>query len=244
MKALTLGLLLIPQTALIAPALAQNINELPQWLIDFSNLPRETQQEYLAAFQTAKKLYTVGNWHLCYTYLNECEFIFNGNPHVWNLRVTCLIEQKNYDEAEKVLNNVRRELPNDETTIMNIANLHMGKGEFSQCAAVITQIIDALIDTASPELLDVLTFRVYLCYLILGEQKKAEQLVSHLDSMADTPLYYYSQAALHISKGNRAQALQDINAADNIFSKDTATLPYIRSLRASGIEEKFLSAQH
>jgi hypothetical protein len=62
--------------------------------------------------------------------------------------------------------------------------------------------------------------------------------------MADTPLYYYSQAALHISKGNRAQALQDINAADNIFSKYNATLPYIRSLRASGIEEKFLSAQH
>lgn len=217
-----------------------SISELPQWLIDFSNIPKETQQRYIEVFREAKIAYASGNWVLCCTYLNECEFIFKGNPHVWNLRATCLIEQANFHEAELMLKKAQQELPMDETTIMNRANLHMARGEFAECIELLRAIIDAQDATAAPDLTDVLTFRIYLCHLMLGQQKEAAELVRHLGPLDDTPLYYFSQAALHISKGNRTRAVEDINAASAIFSKGNAIQPYIRSIQASGLENKFL----
>lgn len=211
-----------------------------KWLADFSNLPKDTRAEYIHLFQQAKQAYAIGDWAVCYGLLSQCEFIYNKNPHVWNLRAVCLIAQKNYTEAEQELNKAIQVLPHDETTLMNIANLHMGKGEFRQCIEQIRKIIDSLPEPRSPELVDILLFRIYLCHLMLGERKEAQAVVSHLNPLSDTPLYYYSQAALHISRGKRAQARQDINAADAIYTKGNATFPYLRAIQASGLEEKFL----
>lgn len=212
----------------------------PKWLADFSNLPGKTRGQYIELFNQAKQAYAIGNWAVCYGLLSQCEFIYDKNPHVWNLRVVCLIAQKKYTEAERELSKAREVLPDDETTLMNIANLHMGKGEFRQCIEVITAIIQSRQDYLSPALSDILTFRIYLCHLMLGERTEAEKLVSHLTPLSDTPLYYYSQAALHISRGNRMQAREDIHAADTIFATGSATLPYIRAIQASGLEEKYL----
>ena len=119
----------------------------------------------------------------------------------------------------------------------------MGKGEFKQCIDILHGIIHSLPDLDFQPLKDILTFRIYLCHLMLGEQDKAKGLVRHLTPLSDTPLYYYSQAALHISRGKRNQARQDIQAADSIFAKGNATLPYLRAIQASGLEEKFLKKQ-
>ena len=210
------------------------------WLIEFSNLPKEARAEYISLFQQAKLAYITGDWTVCYGLLSQCEFIYDKNPHVWNLRTVCLIAQKKFTEAEKELHKAQQELPHDDTTLMNVANLHMGKGEFRQCISVIQGIIDTLPYPKSPPLLDILTFRIYLCHLMLGENNEAKQCVRHLTPLSDTPLYYYSQAAFHITKGNRVQARHDIQAADTIYAKENATLPYLRAIQASGLEEKFL----
>ena len=215
-----------------------------KWLADFSNLPKSDRAEYITLFRQAKQAYIIGDWAVCYGLLSQCEFIYNKNPHVWNLRAVCLIAQKNYTEAEQELNKAIRELPHDETTLMNIANLHMGKGEFRQCIEQLRKLIDSLPEPQSPSLIDILLFRIFLCHLMLGEQKEARAVISHLNPLSDTPLYYYSQAALHISRGKRTQARQDIQAADTIYAKGNATLPYLRAIQASGLEEKFLQKQH
>lgn len=218
----------------------KNTPPVAKWLADFSNLPKEARAEYISLFQQAKKAYQIGDWAVCYGLLSQCDFIYDRNPHVWNLRAVCLIAQKKYAEAEIELNKVRKELPHDETTLMNIANLHMGKGEFQQCIEIIHDIIESLPVPGYQSLTDILTFRIYLCHIMLGQKKEAKELVSHLTPLSDTPLYYYSQAALHISRGNKTQARQDIQAADTIFAKGNATLPYLRAIQASGLEEKFL----
>ncbi len=240
LAAILVGILFIP-----APLSGQQRDEntpapIVGWLADFSNLPGKTRAEYIELFTQAKQAYASGNWAVCYALLSQCEFIYDKNPHVWNLRTVCLIAQKKFTEAEQELNKAKAVLPHDETTLMNIANLHMGKGEFRQCIEVINNIIQSGQDSLSPELTDILTFRICLCHLMLGERKAAKQLVSHLTPISDTPLYYYSQAAMHISRGNRTQAREDILAANTIFASGGATLPYIRALQTSGLEEKYL----
>lgn len=240
MRFLLTGLLGLFTLSLPLAAQQQQTAPVARWLADFSNLPKETRAEYIDLFHRAKQAYVFGDWIICYTLLEECEMIYNKNPHVWNLRAVCLIEQDKLEEAEQELLKVKKELPHDETTYMNIANLHMAKGEYQQCIDVLHNIIDSMPDPVSQNLVDILTFRIYLCHIMLGQRKEAKKLVSHLSPLSDTPLYYYSQAALYISRGNRTQARQDIQAADTIFAKGNATLPYLRAIQASGLEEKFL----
>lgn len=240
MRIILTGLLGLFTLSLPLAAQQQQAAPVARWLADFSNLPKETRAEYIDLFHRAKQAYVFGDWIICYALLEECEMIYNKNPHVWNLRAVCLIGQKKLEEAEQELIKAKKELPHDETTYMNIANLHMAKGEYQQCIDVLSNIIDSMPDPVSQNLVDILTFRIYLCHIMLGQRKEARQLVSHLTPLSDTPLYYYSQAALHISRGDRTQARQDIQAADTIFAKGNATLPYLRAIQASGLEEKFL----
>lgn len=240
MRFLLTGLLGLFTLSLPLAAQQQQAASVARWLADFSNLPRETRAQYIDLFHRAKQAYVLGDWIICYTLLEECEMIYNKNPHVWNLRAVCLIAQNKLEEAEQELLKVKKELPHDETTYMNIANLHMAKGEYQQCIDVLRNIIDSMPDPVSQNLVDILTFRICLCHIMLGQRKEAKKLVSHLTPLSDTPLYYYSQAVLHISRGNKTQARQDIQAADTIFAKGNATLPYLRAIQASGLEEKFL----
>lgn len=240
MRILLTGLLGLFILALPLAAQQQQAAPVAEWLADFSNLPKETRAEYIDLFHRAKRAYVFGDWIICYALLEECEMLYNKNPHVWNLRTVCLIAQNKLEEAEQELIKAKKELPHDETTYMNIANLHMAKGEYQQCIDVLRNIIDSMPDPVSQNLVDILTFRIYLCHIMLGQRKDARNLVSHLTPLSDTPLYYYSQAALHISRGDRTQARQDIQAADTIFAKGNATLPYLRAIQASGLEEKFL----
>lgn len=240
MRFLLTGLLGLFTLSLPLAAQQQQTTPVAKWLADFSNLPKEARAEYIELFRQAKIAYATGDWVICYAHLEECELIYNKNPHVWNLRAVCLIAQKKLEEAEQELSKAQKELPHDETTVMNIANLHMARGEYRQCIEGLRSIIDSLPDPVSQPLVDILTFRIYLCHIMLGERKEAGKLVSHLTPLSDTPLYYYSQAALHISRGNRNQARQDIQAADTIYAKGNATLPYLRAIQASGLEEKFL----
>lgn len=240
MRIILTGLLGLFILALPLAAQQQQATPVAGWLADFSNLPKETRAEYIDLFHRAKRAYVFGDWIICYALLEECEMLYNKNPHVWNLRTVCLIAQNKLEEAEQELIKAKKELPHDETTYMNIANLHMAKGEYQQCIDVLRNIIDSMPDPVSQNLVDILTFRIYLCHIMLGQRKDARNLVSHLTPLSDTPLYYYSQAALHISRGDRTQARQDIQAADTIFAKGNATLPYLRAIQASGLEEKFL----
>ena len=240
MRIILTGLLGLFTLSLPLAAQQQQAAPVAGWLADFSNLPKETRAEYIDLFHRAKRAYVFGDWIICYALLEECEMLYNKNPHVWNLRTVCLIAQDKLEEAEQELIKAKKELPHDETTYMNIANLHMAKGEYQQCIDVLRNIIDSMPDPVSQNLVDILTFRIYLCHIMLGQRKEARKLVSHLTPLSDTPLYYYSQAALHISRGNKTQARQDIQAADTIFAKGNATLPYLRAIQASGLEEKFL----
>lgn len=216
------------------------LNDLPEWLLEFSNLSKEDKADYIEHFQEAKTYFTRGEWVQCLMHLDSCEMIFKGNPNIWNLRVGVLIEQHRPDEAEAELAKAKKALPDDAVTLMNIANLHMVKKEYQECITDMSAILN-VIPYSNAELRDALTFRVYLCHLMLEETEAAQKLISYSSPMDDTPLYYFCEAATNITKKDRKAAMNSINVAQRIFSKTAATVPYQRALNASGLVEKYLS---
>lgn len=247
----TVGASLIPAVAQSpnpAPAGAtEEETEIPQWLADLSNLPREQRQEYIANFSAAKAALAQGDWVTCDTLLTTCELIFHGNPHISNMRAVCYIEQKQFAAAEAEVAKARKELPDDPTTLVNIATLHMAQGQYRDCVDEITGILEATPYAVRREVSDILTFRVFLCHLMMGNEAKALELVQDISPLSDTPLYYYSRAAVCLFKNDITGAKGDLQAASRIFSNSAAMLvPYQRALQSCrlGMPEKSMTGSN
>lgn len=227
----------------LTPAAVQEDEmEVPQWLADLSNLPREQRQEYIETFTAAKVALAQGDWVTCDALLTTCELIFRGNPHISNMRAVCYIEQKRFTDAEAEVAKAKQELPNDPTTLVNIATLHMAQGQYQACIDEMTDIIEANRYTVRQDVLDILTFRMFLCHLMMGNEMKALELVQDVSPLCDTPLYYYSRAAVCLFKKDLTGAKGDLQSAARIFDNNAAQLaPYQRALlncRLSVPEEK------
>lgn len=218
------------------------IDQLPQWLIDLSNMPKAQQEEYKGMFAAAKLAYAEGKWILCETYLTSCDFILPNNPNSWNMRAACAIELKKTDEAKVYLDKVLEQDPNDGAALMNMASWHAAREDYEAAINVLFDILERLPYNVSESLVETLEYRIFLYYLMQGNEAAAKEMVEDLDPLSDTPLYYYSQAALHIYHGRRAEASQDLQSADAIYAKDMQYLPFARSLKTSGLEKKYLSS--
>lgn len=220
--------------------------EVPQWLADLSNLPREQRKEYIENFAEAKAAMAQGDWVTCDSLLTTCELIFRGNPHISNMRAVCYIEQKRFADAQKEIEKAKKELPDDPTTLVNIATLHMAQGHFQACIDEMTNIIEANRYSVRPEVVDILTFRMFLCHLMMGHEQNALELVQEVSPLCDTPLYYYSRAAVCLFKNDVVGAKNDLQSAARIFSNNPAQLaPYQRALlncRLSVPEEKSVTS--
>lgn len=232
---LLLALLLLPcAPAQEAPVKEEpTVHDMPQWLIDFSNLSREARETYLLTFNKAKQAYQKGEWVTCYGYLSDCEMIFNGNPNVWNLSASCLIEQKYFDEAAKQLEKVLKVIPNDSVAVMNLANLHLATGRYAESIAVIDNLLQELPPDTANELTDVLIYRKVLALVLQDRMTEAKKLVAHLNAFSDTPLYYFSQTAFYLKEGKKVEAARSLRSAGNIFAKSTSLMSYQRALELS-----------
>lgn len=218
------------------------LQDLPEWLLDFSNLDPKEKESYIQAFREAKSAYMVSDWVGCETALNTCEMIFKGNPAIWNLRCSAFIEQGRLQEAEQELKQAQEALPNDDVTIVNIAGLYLAKKDYKACIERISAILDK-IPYSEENLRDTLTYRLVLCHLMLGQESEARELVKDKSPLSDTPLYYFSKAAFSIFKGERKAAMQSITSCNRIFAKTAASVPYQRALNISGLIEKYLPAE-
>ncbi len=217
----------------------QTMENLPQWLIDFSNLPTETREQYVAHFNLAKQAYHKGEWVECIAQLAACEVILRGNPSIWNLRASCLLEQKYFAEAEAEIKRVLEVQPNDPVTIMNLANVHMACGRYAESLAIVTRLREDLyLMHKEDELLYALDYRALLCHLMLGNMAEAKAIAASVSPVADTPLYHYAKAAIALVEGKRSVAAHNLNLAKLIFANNQAYVPYERSLKLSGLPEK------
>lgn len=209
------------------------------WFIDLSNLPKEERTAYVEAFDAAKEAYRKGCLVECESWLNTCELIYDKNPNIWNLRASVLVAQKQFDEAEQYLKKVLEALPDNSVAHLNFSLLFLGRGEYERCI----QETDSLIQELQRErkmrnLKQSLIFRKFLCLLMLDREDSARMLVGKVTPLEDSPLYYYSQAALFLFHHDSRTAQRELTTGNTIYSSDPYLYSYKQSLKFSGLEEK------
>lgn len=205
----------------------------PEWVLHFSNLSPEQQALFQTSFQDARQAYYHKQWVACYACLNQCELIFQGNPGVANLKASCLIEQNNYDEAETLTRSSLEKDPNDLVARFNLTSIFMGRQQYAQCVEELSKIIPQLTESKDNATVDVLLFRMFLCHLIMDQEKEARSCIAYVSPLADSPLYYYCQALLHFAQKEDTAFSRDLRTARSLFRNANQT--YELELRHSNI---------
>lgn len=209
-----------------------------EWVVEISNLPIETRNEYTSSFAAAKKAYFQNEFPTCESYLVTCSLICDKNPNVWSLLASSYIAQKRFDEALPLLERVKAQHPEDNVTRLNLSLLYLGKHDFDACLRVTDELLEELrYDKDMLPLRHNLIHRKILCCLMLGKDGEARALLSGISPLDDSPLYYYGQAALSLSQGKPEEAVQSMKTADRIYSSVPILRSYKQNLSFSGLME-------
>lgn len=208
---------------------------MPMWLVRFSNLTPELRKEYALNFEAAKKAYRDNDWVMCAAYAHSCQLIFDGNPNVWNLLASSMIGQGRIEEAEKLIQKAQEVEPDNSVLMLNVANVSMARKNYPACIAKIRALMKRLPGDADKELVNILSYHIFLCHLFLDQEEEARACVQHVGPLSDTPLYFYSQALLHLKAGEKGKALDDLKSGRSIYGSSGATQSYDRVLSNSGI---------
>ncbi len=213
--------------------------DVEEWVKELSNLPAEKRAEYTEAFSRAKHAYTVGRYAECEAFLNTCEFYTRKSPHVWNLRAGALIAQQRFEEARPLLENVLKNNPKDEVGCLSLSLLYLGMAEYEKCLEVTETLLAEIRYKKMEQLTHSLMFRKVLCYMMLGRESDAREVVKDIGPIDDSPLYYYSQAVFFLAKGDTRSAKRDFSAADMIYGSTGHLSGYKQALSFSGVVERY-----
>ncbi|MDO5471118.1 MAG: hypothetical protein Q4F38_07425 [Akkermansia sp.] len=212
--------------------------EIADWVKELSNLSPENRTIYTRAFALAKQAYARGLMAECESHLNTCELFTTSNPNVWNLRASVYISQCRFDEAQALLTSVRRSNPQDLVARLSFSMLYLGKGEYAKCIEETDALLEEIRYKDMMQLSHSLIFRKVLCCLMLDREAEARALVADISPVDDSPLYYYSQAAFSLAKGDHRAATRDLYAADVIYASVGYLSGYKQAMNFSGISEK------
>lgn len=216
---------------------------IPDWVSELSNLPPEARQRYINHFAAAKWAYSKGSFAMCENSLAVCESIYDKNPNVWNLRASALLSQQCFEAAEPWLKKVRALYPDDSVCNLNYSLYYLGTAQFEKCleeAEILLSEIEYKQDMEP--LRHSLTFRKVLCLVMLDRVEEARALVKDISALTFTPLYYYSQTVFALTEKDNTRAIQEMKAADKIYSTDPYLATYKQALIFSKIMEKLSNA--
>ncbi len=214
-------------------ALQQQMN-IPQWLQDFSNMPRATREAFAVAFTEAKRTYQAQQWSACLVKLNECDEIFAENPNIEILRVACFQEMEMYPEALVIVQKQLKTNPKDVISQYNLSSIYMGMKDYQKCADVTEPLLRNISMEEDLKFRDLLNFRLFICKLALGDEKGAIKVVNYCSIIDDSPLYYMVQAAVSLYKKDRLKAADNLKAAQRIYGRTMSMPAYERCLQKSG----------
>lgn len=217
----------------------EEVNEIPDWVNELSNLPQEERARYLNLFASAKRTYSQGALGVCEKCLDECEMIYDKNPNVWNLRASVYISRECFDLAEPWLKKVRLVAPDDLVANLNYSLMYLGQGKYEDAIRETDLLLAEIEYKENMEgIRHTLLFRKFVALVTLNRVDEARELVKHVTPLTFTPLYYYSQAVFAALEKDPARSAKELTAADSIYRYDPYLATYKQALSFSKLLEK------
>ena len=224
MKKITLALLastlcLSAQEPKSAEAEKQKI---PQWVADIRALSKEDQKKYGVSAQRCKQLFDQKRVFECLAEIRKAEEIYDKNPVILNLRGACYVEFRNFEKALDAFN-IALEIQKGSFNVrFNIAEIKFVTQRFQESLDDLESLLkEASGDPNHANMIPLIKFKSLLCKLKLKDVDGAKEYIADSDFLADSPIFYYGNAALEYNKDNGAEAAKWLARAQRIFGNQS-----------------------
>ncbi|MHA3772002.1 tetratricopeptide repeat protein [Verrucomicrobiota bacterium sgz303538] len=143
--------------------------------------------------------------------LDQADQLFAAGVHSLNMRGAIAIERKQFDEGAKYCQQALKQDPKFFPARFNLAEIPFVQKKYAEARTGFQKMLD---EDPQNELLE---YRVFLTYLLEGNDDAAKKALDEIKFPSNTASYYYANAAWEFAHGNEEKALGWIRSGDWVF---------------------------
>ncbi len=148
--------------------------------------------------------------------LAQCEALDKLQPQtavVLNMRGAIALEERRFADGEKFCRKAVEIDPKFFPARFNLAEIPFLQKQFVAARTIYEELL------AEDPKNELLQYRIFLTYLLEGNEAGAEEALKKVHFPGDTAAYYYAHAAWEFQHGHQAEGEKWINSGDWVFSK-------------------------
>jgi tetratricopeptide (TPR) repeat protein len=132
-----------------------------------------------------------------------------------NLRGAAYTKKQDYAEARRNFEKALELSPGMFAAHFNLGEVDFLQGNYQPALTKFQAMLEA--DPRN----ELLQFKVFMSYLLMGDDRLAKRALARIRYPGDTPAWYYANAAYEHKQGNKAKTSEYLSGARYIFSGKT-----------------------
>ncbi len=139
---------------------------------------------------------------------------------ILNLRGAIYKRLGELDNAANAYSDALKVNPKDWVPKYNLAEVNFLREQYKSARTYLEQALASMPEADRLQKQDLILYKVYLTYLLQGDEEKAKLLLESFDINSPNPVYYFAQAAWSYKKKDAAKAKTWVNSTDGLYSQD------------------------
>ena len=226
------GNLEIKETALLEAGVGFTTADAIKAKEQFLKLPEEKRNEFYSHLKKATDFLTSNRLQEAAEAMTNAERFWPEHPEVLTAKGSILSRLHDYDRATQYFSHGVALYPDCWQMLCNLAEMEYVRKDFKKAEAHFSSVLEKFpkLDLQTARLVE---YSIILCLVRQGKLDQAKKRTDKYDAFDETPIFYYSMAALHFQKGETKDGVKWLTDARKVFDAGSITL-YEDGLKEAG----------
>jgi len=204
-----------------------------EWSSRMRDLSRKNRLEFSEHLKSAEGFFVKRDIPAALAELDRASRIVDMHPEILNLRGSCHVETRDFEQALKDFTDAAKREPHNRSIQFNIGEVRFVTKQWPEALEVFKSLREQLPPDASA-LGALIDFKILLCHTALGNSDEVERLAEGNQAAIDSPLSYFSKAALDYSRNDPQGAAELLAEAARKFPDPNTLAPWHDTLAEYG----------
>lgn len=212
--------------------------EVLQYQIDLDNLTAEQRQEYYTKLFKAQTLFNQKRIFETIAEINEVHQIYSKAPSSLNIQGACYVEFRDFEKAKKSFKLALESHPGNANVLFNLAEIDFVTQQWQESHDLLNRLLKKF-PAQNESMIELIKFKVFLCKIKLDKLEEAKEIAAATSFLDDSPMHYYSNAAVEYAGDNPAKAEEWLARASRVFTSSAVIAPWQDTLIEFGYIKSF-----
>lgn len=209
-----------------------------QYQIDLDNLTAEQRQDYYTKLFKAQTLFNQKRIFETIAEINEVHQIYSKAPSSLNIQGACYVEFRNFEKAKASFKLALESHPDNPNVLFNLAEIDFVTQQWQESHDILNRLITEF-PKQNESMIELIKFKIFLCKIKLDKQEEAKEIAAATSFLDDSPMHYYSNAAVEYADDNPSKAEEWLARASRVFSNNATIAPWQDTLIEFGYIKSF-----